>query len=44
MNRSPSHDAHGRVFTIADLEREGSARMLPMARDYLNGGSMDEQT
>lgn len=42
MNRAAAYDT--RVFSIADLEAEGSARMNPMARDYVNGGSMDLQT
>ncbi|CAO1637654.1 unnamed protein product [Jaminaea pallidilutea] len=42
MNRAPSYDA--RVHSIADLETEGNARMNPMYRDYINGGSMDLQT
>lgn len=42
MNRAPTYD--DRVYSIADLEREGNARMMPMAKDYVNGGSMDLQT
>ncbi|CAO1622152.1 unnamed protein product [Parajaminaea phylloscopi] len=42
MNRAPSYD--DRVHSIADLIHEGSAKMIPMARDYVNGGSMDLQT
>lgn len=42
MNRAANYDT--KVHCIADLEVEGSARMSPMARDYVNGGAMDLQT
>lgn len=38
-NRAPALDDH--VFSIRDLEREGSERLQPTFRDFYNGGAMD---
>lgn len=42
MNRASTYDK--KVHCVSDLEIEGSAKMSPMARDYVNGGAMDLQT